>query len=159
MGRVLGATRLSHDTDASTSIERQREAIEAWARAHGHQLVTVTEDTDVSGTIAPRDRDGLGPWLPNGKIGQWDVLVVARLDRVSRPLLDFAPLPKPLKTEARQEVRDTAELLTGRWLSLETDHERGALLRSMGFRIMASKAWLHALTPAITRDPYSYRDR
>jgi hypothetical protein len=30
--------------------------------------------------------------------------------------------------------------MTDRWLSLETDHERGALLRSMGIRIMARKA-------------------
>ena len=92
MGRVLGATRLSHDTDASTSIERQRETIEAWSRAQSHQVVTITEDTDVSGSIAPQDRDGLGPWLSNGKVGQWDVLAVAKLDRVSRSLLDFASL-------------------------------------------------------------------
>jgi site-specific DNA recombinase len=92
MGRVLGATRLSHDTDASTSIERQREAIEGWSRAQGHQVVAITEDTDVSGSIAPHKRDGLGPWLSNGKVGQWDVLVVAKLDRVSRSLMDFASL-------------------------------------------------------------------
>ena len=92
MGRVLGAARLSHDTDASTSIERQRETIEAWSRAQSHQVVTITEDTDVSGSIAPQDRDGLGPWLSNGKVGQWDVLAVAKLDRVSRSLLDFASL-------------------------------------------------------------------
>ena len=30
--------------------------------------------------------------------------------------------------------------MTDRWLSLETDHERGALLRSMRIRIMARKA-------------------
>jgi site-specific DNA recombinase len=92
MGRVLGATRLSHDTDASTSIERQREAIEGWSRAQGHQVVAITEDADVSGSIAPQERDGLGPWLSSRKVGQWDVLVVAKLDRVSRSLMDFASL-------------------------------------------------------------------
>ena len=51
-----------------------------------------------------------------------------------------ALLSQPLKTEARKETRWTAELLTDRWLSLETDHERGALLRSLGIRIMARKA-------------------
>ena len=45
-----------------------------------------------------------------------------------------------VRTEARREVRITEELMTDRWLSLETDHERGALLRSMGIRIMARKA-------------------
>ncbi len=92
MGRVLGATRLSHDTDASTSIERQQEAIQGWSRAQGHQIIAITEDTDVSGSIAPQERDGLGPWLSNGKVAQWDVLVVAKLDRVSRSLMDFASL-------------------------------------------------------------------
>lgn len=33
MGGVPPATRLSHDTDASTSIERRREATEAWSPA------------------------------------------------------------------------------------------------------------------------------
>ena len=45
-----------------------------------------------------------------------------------------------IRTEARREVRYTTELMTDRWLSLETDHERGALLRSMRIRIMARKA-------------------
>jgi hypothetical protein len=74
--------------------ERQRKAIEAWSRELGHQVVTVTEDADVSGSTAPQGRAGLGPLLSNGKVGQWDVLVVAKLDRVSRALLDFASLPE-----------------------------------------------------------------
>ena len=44
-------------------IERQGESIEHWARAHEHTVVAMTEDTDVSGSIAPQDRDELGPWL------------------------------------------------------------------------------------------------
>ena len=49
MGRVPGARRLPHDTDASTSNERQGDSIEAWAKAHGHTVVAVTDDTCVSG--------------------------------------------------------------------------------------------------------------
>lgn len=45
-----------------------------------------------------------------------------------------------VRTEARREIRETGELVTDRWLSLETDHERGTLLRSMRIRIMARKA-------------------
>ena len=44
-----------------------------------------------------------------------------------------------VRTEARREVRITEELMTDRWLSLSNDHDRGALLRSMGIRIMARK--------------------
>lgn len=61
MRRVLGIRRLSHDTDASTSIERQGGSIEAWAKAHAHTVVAITQDTGVSGSIAPQDHDDLGP--------------------------------------------------------------------------------------------------
>jgi site-specific DNA recombinase len=90
MARLLGATRLSHDTEVSTSIERQREAITAYARAHDHTLVAITEDTDTSGSIAPSERPELGPWLSNDSA--WDILIVAKLDRISRSLIDFAGL-------------------------------------------------------------------
>jgi len=68
MGRVLGVRRLSHDTDASTSIERLGESIYHWARSHEHTVVAMTQDTDMSGSIAPQDRDDLGPWTPGGPV-------------------------------------------------------------------------------------------
>jgi site-specific DNA recombinase len=91
--RLLGAARLSNDTDASTSIERQSEQIRAYERFSGNTLVTITEDVDVSGKVSPFDRPELGPWL-NGKRGQWDALVVAKLDRISRSIIDFGNLLK-----------------------------------------------------------------
>lgn len=71
MGRVPVARRLSHDTDASTSIERQGESIEAWAKAYGHTavattddtVVATTDDTGVSGSVTPQDRYDLARWL------------------------------------------------------------------------------------------------
>ena len=51
-----------------------------------------------------------------------------------------ALLSQELKTEARQEVVMTDELLTDRWTSLTTDDDRGMLLRLLNVRIMASKA-------------------
>lgn len=92
MARVLGARRLSHDTDASTSVERQGDSITAWATSHDHRVVYLTDDTDVSGAVAPADRDDLGPWLRDPKLARWDILVVAKLDRISRSLIDFANL-------------------------------------------------------------------
>ncbi len=87
MGRVLGVRRLSHDTDASTLIERQGESIEHWAMAHGHTVVAMTQDTDVSGSVAPHYRDDLGPWLTDrAKLTQWNILCVAKLDRLTRAL-------------------------------------------------------------------------
>jgi len=86
--RILGAARLSHETDASTSIERQREQITLTCQRDRHQLVAITEDVDVSGAVSPFDRAELGPWL-NGKSDQWDVIMVPKLDRLTRSLRDF----------------------------------------------------------------------
>ena len=84
----VGATRLSHDPDASTSIERQAEAITAYATAGRHSILKITEDVGVSGAVSPFDRPELAPWL-DGNSGQWDALVVTKLDRLTRSLIDL----------------------------------------------------------------------
>jgi DNA invertase Pin-like site-specific DNA recombinase len=44
----------------------------------------------VSGSIAPQDRDDLGPWLTDrAKLAQWDILCVAKLDRLTRSVRHF----------------------------------------------------------------------
>jgi DNA invertase Pin-like site-specific DNA recombinase len=110
MARVLGATRLSHDTDASTSLERQREAIARWAGLKDHTIVHVTEDSDVSGAVSPFDREDLGPWLCQPKLAQWDVLAVAKLDRISRSLVDFANLLEWCQDNGKVLVSDAEGL-------------------------------------------------
>ena len=92
--RLLGAIRLSRDTDETTSPERQREQIESYAKAHGHDVVYIAEDLDVSGAVAPKDREDLGPWLTTDKAALWNAIAVAKLDRLSRSLLDFAEFVK-----------------------------------------------------------------
>ena len=91
MPRALGAARLSHMTDESTSIERQTEQITLTAKVRDNTtLVHITEDTDISGSISPFLREGLGPWLTDqDKIDQWDVLIVAKVDRLTRSLSHF----------------------------------------------------------------------
>jgi site-specific DNA recombinase len=93
--KLLGATRLSSDTDASTSIERQREQITLTAQARGDTIIAITEDVDISGTVSPFLRPSLGPWLSEpARIAQWNCLAFTRIDRVSRNLLDFVTLLK-----------------------------------------------------------------
>jgi len=88
--RILGATRLSRQTDESASIGRQRDRITLRARADGHTLVHITEDTDVSGSISPFDRESLGPWLTDpDMIDEWEALMVVKLDRLTRSLTHF----------------------------------------------------------------------
>jgi hypothetical protein len=82
--------RLSVLDDASTSPERQFEKIETYARLGGHELVPITEadyDLDVSGSVSPFARPGIGPWLRDDRLDMWDAIVVTKLDRLTRSSL------------------------------------------------------------------------
>lgn len=81
--RVLGRVRLSRLKDESTSVERQRELIENWARDNGHTVVGWAEDLDVSGSTDPFATPSLGPWLTD-RLGEWDILCAWKLDRLAR---------------------------------------------------------------------------
>jgi site-specific DNA recombinase len=90
---MLGCIRLSRETDETTSPQRQREQLTRFAQLHGHELIEITEDLDTSGAVSPFKRDGLGPWLTEpALIARYDVIAVAKLDRLSRSLMDFANL-------------------------------------------------------------------
>ncbi len=82
--RVLGRVRLSRATEESTSVERQREIIEGWAKANDHEVVGWASDLDVSGSVDPFSTPALGPWLTEDKRGDWDILAAWKLDRLSR---------------------------------------------------------------------------
>lgn len=91
MARVLGRLRISRDTEASTAMERQREAIERWAQMMGHEVIGWAEDRDVSRSVSPFKTPGLGPWL-NDRTGEWDILVSWKLDRLGSGLKDMVEL-------------------------------------------------------------------
>ena len=93
--RILPVIRLSLSTDNTTSPERQFESIERFAVYKSYELVEIRPedyDLDVSGAVSPFDRPGLGRWLKPDRLDQWDALVVAKLDRISRSLFDFTAL-------------------------------------------------------------------
>ncbi|GAA5155298.1 recombinase family protein [Amycolatopsis dongchuanensis] len=102
--RVLGAIRLSRLTDASTSPERQHEVIARWANAQGADIVGEAVDLDVSGSVDPFERDGLGAWLTDNPPEPWDVLVAWRLDRVSRSAKDTVVLLEWLQERGKRLV-------------------------------------------------------
>jgi DNA invertase Pin-like site-specific DNA recombinase len=96
--RAIGYVRLSRLTEASTSVERQREAIEHTCKAQGWELVDVFEDVDVSATATGLDRPGLRRARAAIDEGRADVLVVWRLDRLARSVGDFSVIiGKPKK--------------------------------------------------------------
>ncbi|CPU02979.1 phague integrase [Mycobacteroides abscessus] len=90
--RALVVIRLSRVTDATTSPERQREACLELCKQRGYEVVGTAEDLDVSaGKTTPFDRPQLGDWLTH-RHHEFDVLVVFRMDRIVRRLLDLADL-------------------------------------------------------------------
>src|SRR5690606_34795862 len=101
---ALGSIRLSRLHDTSTSPERQREVIRRWSVQNELNLVHITEDLDVSGSVNPFERDELGPWLTDTPPQPWTVLVAWRLDRVSRSALDTLRLLEWLEARGKRLV-------------------------------------------------------
>jgi site-specific DNA recombinase len=97
--RLLAVVRLSDLTDETTSPERQRTKITTYARLHDHEVIGVAEDLDVSGAVSPFERPHLGPWLK--RPDDWDGLIVAKYDRLTRSLLDFLVLYKWLQERGK----------------------------------------------------------
>jgi site-specific DNA recombinase len=100
--RLLAVTRLSDLTDETTSPERQKAKIATYANLHDHEVVGLAEDLDVSGAISPFQRPALGPWL--ARADEWDGLIVAKYDRLTRSLLDFLVLYKWLTEHGKTLV-------------------------------------------------------
>jgi site-specific DNA recombinase len=113
---VLGAARLSKDADESTSIERQSSGISGSAKLRStttgddYQVVQISEDSDVSGAVSPFDRAGLGPYLREPLFSTWTVLVVFRLDRLTRSIADFEAIWKFLETNGKTLVSVTEQI-------------------------------------------------
>lgn len=82
--RVLGRLRISRLSDESTSIERQREIVESWAKQNDHQIIGFAIDEDVSGSVDPFDTPALGPWLAEDRKHDWDIVAAWKLDRLGR---------------------------------------------------------------------------
>jgi DNA invertase Pin-like site-specific DNA recombinase len=80
------------------------ERMEQYARLNDHELVPIRPDDydlGVSGSVPPWERPGLGKWLTDERIGEWDGLIVAKLDRLTRSLLDFERLVKWLQERGK----------------------------------------------------------
>jgi DNA invertase Pin-like site-specific DNA recombinase len=90
--RVIGYVRVSTDEQMSSGagLEAQRQAILAECRRRGWQLVEVLEDAGYS--AKDMRRPGVQEALRVLKAGEASALVVAKLDRLSRSLLDFTAL-------------------------------------------------------------------
>lgn len=90
---VVGYVRVSTEeqADSGAGLEAQRAAIRAEADRRGWDLLTIHEDAGASGRSVV-GRQGLASALEDIESGRSSALVVAKLDRLSRSLLDFAQL-------------------------------------------------------------------
>jgi len=91
----------------STSPERQLNEIDTFARLGDHELVPIIEgdyDLDVSGSVPPFERPGLGPWLQADRLDLWDAICVAKLDRLTRSLFDFVTFTTWLEARGKTLV-------------------------------------------------------
>ena len=91
--RVVGYVRVStaEQTDSGLGLEAQRSAIESECSRRGWDLIEVFEDAGISGK-STRNRDGLASALAAIDAGRGGTLMVSKLDRLSRSLVDFSSL-------------------------------------------------------------------
>jgi DNA invertase Pin-like site-specific DNA recombinase len=97
---VVGYTRVSTDEQASSGLglKAQRALIEAECQRRGWDLVQVFQDAGLSGK-AMSGRPALAEALEAVRRRASGALVVAKLDRLSRSLLDFASLMEDARKE------------------------------------------------------------
>ena len=87
-GRVFGYTRVSTDSQSdNTSLETQKERIEAFATSKGTSITGIFQDVASGATL---NRDGLDKLRTT--LAPGDSIVVYRLDRLSRSVVDASPL-------------------------------------------------------------------
>lgn len=98
--RVVGYVRVSTEEQAASGagMAAQREAIRAEAERRGWTVVHVVED----GGWSAKDmrRPGIAHALAMLRDGEADTLVVAKLDRLSRSMLDFAQLVETAREQS-----------------------------------------------------------
>jgi DNA invertase Pin-like site-specific DNA recombinase len=90
--RVIGYVRVSTDEQgvSGAGLEAQRRSIEAECRRRGWELVETLEDRGYS--AKDMRRPGVKEALRTLEAGEANALVVAKLDRLSRSMIDFTGL-------------------------------------------------------------------
>ena len=98
--RVVAYVRVSTDEQAVSGLglEAQEAAIRRGAELRGYAVVATFSDLGVSGSVAPDARPGLTAALAAVRAGA-GTLMVAKLDRLSRSILDFAGLMEASQRE------------------------------------------------------------
>lgn len=86
--RAVGYLRVSTEEQAATGhgLDTQEKAVRAFAESQGYELVEVLTDAGVSGATKPAERPAFGQVVTLAEAGALDVLLVAKIDRLSRDI-------------------------------------------------------------------------
>jgi site-specific DNA recombinase len=103
------------------SLDMQQERLEAYAKAQGWQIVDTYEDPGIS--AKDTNRPALQQMLRDAESGKFDVILVYKLDRLSRSVSDFHRLSNYLDTHKIALVSVTQHL--------DTSSSTGRLLRNI----------------------------
>ena len=97
--KVIGYCRVSTEEqgESKAGLESQEALIRAEVAHRGWNLIDIR--TDVASGKSMRRRDALGTTLRDLAAGHADALVVAKLDRLSRSIMDFAAIMETAKDE------------------------------------------------------------
>jgi DNA invertase Pin-like site-specific DNA recombinase len=97
--RAIGYCRVStaEQGDSKAGLEAQERAIRSEVAHRGWELLDMRSDVGSGKSL--RKRDELGRTLRDLRDGKADTLVVAKLDRLSRSVLDFAGIMETAATE------------------------------------------------------------
>ena len=90
--KVIGYARLSAASEESTSIARQREIITSYAATRHWDLIGIEEDPVASASKLRLNRPGLTRVRRAVAEGEADAVLVWRLDRIARSVVDFGTL-------------------------------------------------------------------
>ena len=111
---VIGYTRVSTDeqADKGLSLAAQRAHVEAYCKLYGLELVETIEDAGQSGKTLKRD--GLQRALTMLRKGEADGIVIAKLDRLTRSVVDGGKLIADYFGEKGHELFSVADHINTR---------------------------------------------
>jgi DNA invertase Pin-like site-specific DNA recombinase len=118
--RAFAYIRLSKWDEATTSPQRQREAVERFCKHKGWELLRSFEDIDVSAYNGKR-RPGLEAML--ARLGDTDAVVFMRLDRLARSVVEFSKI--------KQTCQKAGVELVSTDLQIDTSSPMGRAMESI----------------------------
>ena len=129
--KAMGYIRVSTDeqAEAGFSLGAQREAIEAFAKSQGYELIGIVEDAGVSGAKHPQTRPGFKQVLEQAEAGAFGILLVWKFDRLARSLVYAITTAQTLRERYNVTLRSVTE-------PIETESPMGQMI----FSIFASMA-------------------